>query len=47
MVDNSRADGWVRLIFHKEDEKPEAYLPVIKEAHRRGVRVLGMLRDSQ
>jgi hypothetical protein len=47
MVDGSRADGWVRLIFHKDDKKPEAFMPVIKEAHRRGLHVLGMLRDSQ
>lgn len=47
MVDNSAADGWVRIIFHKEDRRPEAYMPVIKEAHRRGLHVLGMLRDSQ
>lgn len=45
MVENSPADGWVRLIFHK-DANPEAYMPVIKEAHRRGLRVLGELRDS-
>lgn len=45
LVNGSRDDGWVRLIFRKGAE-PEDYMPLIKEAHRRGLRVLGELRDS-
>ena len=45
MVDDSRVDGWVRLVFNERAE-PETYMPVIREAHRRGLRVLGELRDS-
>lgn len=46
MVNNSQGNGWVRLIFHDQAE-PEAYIPVIREAHRRGLSVLGELRDSE
>jgi hypothetical protein len=45
MLENSQEDGWIRLIFSKDD--PKAYMPLIKKAHELGLHVLGQLRDSK
>lgn len=45
LVGDTKDDGWVRLIFSK-DREPTTYMPLIKQAHDLGLRVLGELRDS-
>jgi hypothetical protein len=45
LVDCSRDDGWVRLIFDKS-KSPDYYKPAIKWAHDNGLKVLGELLDS-
>jgi hypothetical protein len=37
--------GWIRLVFDL-DESFESYRPVIEQAHRSGLRVLGQILDS-
>ncbi|MBV8857805.1 MAG: hypothetical protein JOZ02_12800 [Acidobacteria bacterium] len=45
LVDCSRDDGWVRLVFDR-NKSPDYYKPAIKWAHDNGLKVLGELLDS-
>lgn len=45
LVDCSRDDGWVRLIFDR-NKSPEYYRPAVRWAHANGLKVLGELLDS-
>jgi len=45
LVDCSRDDGWVRLVFDRGKD-PDYYRPAVKWAHDNGLKVLGELLDS-